>query len=77
LIIAVLGFRRLSPDARFFVAGIIISFTAMILLFLPQERFRIATVDPILILICANELTYRFFNPHRSADPAKDAIIGV
>ncbi len=77
LIFALLGFRRLAPDVRLFVCGIYISFTLMILVFLPQERFRIATVDPVFILICANELTHRFFNPHRSADPARDAIIGV
>ena len=77
LIFALLGFRRLAPDVRLFVCGIYISFTLMILVFLPQERFRIATVDPVLILMCANELTHRFFNPHRSADPARDAIIGV
>jgi 4-amino-4-deoxy-L-arabinose transferase-like glycosyltransferase len=77
LIFAIFGFRRLAPDAKFFVAGIYISFTAMILIFFPQERFRIATVDPILILVSVNEIAYRFFNPHRAADPAKDAIIGV
>jgi hypothetical protein len=77
LVTAVIGFRRLSPDAKFFVAGIYASFTIMILVFLPQERFRIATIDPVLILVSANELAYRFLSFQRSDDPAKNAIIGV
>lgn len=60
LILALLGFRSLPPDIRFFVLGIIGSFTVMILIFFPQERFRIATIDPILILISAYELNRRF-----------------
>lgn len=77
LFFAVLGLRRLGPDARFFVAGILLSFTLMILVFLTQERFRIASADPILLLVACNELMSRFFSPKRQSDPARDAIMGV
>jgi uncharacterized membrane protein len=77
LIFAVVGFRRLGPDMRFFVLGVVISFTLMILVFLPQERFRIASIDPILLLVAANEMMSRFFSPKRQSDPARDAIMGV
>ena len=77
LIFIVIGFRRLGPDVRFFVLGTIISFTLMILVFLPQERFRIASIDPILLLVASNEVMSRFFSPKRQSDPARDAIMGV
>lgn len=77
LIFAVVGFRRLGPDLRFFVLGVAISFTVMILVFLPQERFRIASIDPILLVIASNEVMSRFFSPKRQSDPARDAIMGV
>jgi 4-amino-4-deoxy-L-arabinose transferase-like glycosyltransferase len=77
LILAIVGFRRLGPDVRFLVIGILISFTLMILIFLPQERFRIASIDPILLVIASNEVMARFFSPKRQGDPARDAIMGV
>ncbi|MCI0444631.1 glycosyltransferase family 39 protein [bacterium] len=77
LIFAVLGYRRLGPDFRFFVIGIGISFTFMILVFIPQERFRIASLDPVLLVVASNELMSRFFSPKRQGDPARDAIMGV
>jgi hypothetical protein len=49
----------------------------MILVFLPQERFRIASIDPILLVIASNEVMSRFFSPKRQSDPARDAIMGV
>lgn len=55
LLLALMGVRRVPPDTRLFFAGVIVSFTIMALMFLPQERFRIATIDPILIL-CASSL---------------------
>lgn len=60
LVLAVLGFRSLPDEIRFLMLGIIGSFTVMILIFFPQERFRIATIDPMLILIGAYELNRRF-----------------
>ncbi len=60
LALAVLGFRSLPADTRFILLGIIGSFTVMILVFFPQERFRIASIDPILILIGSYELNRRF-----------------
>ncbi len=77
LIFAVIGFRRLGHDVRFFVSGVVISFTFMILVFIPQERFRIASLDPVLLMVAANELMSRFFSPKRQGDPARDAIMGV
>ncbi len=77
LFFAVIGFRRLGPDARFFAVGTLLSFTVMIVVFLPQERFRIASADPILLLVASNELMSRFFSPKRQSDPARDAIMGV
>jgi 4-amino-4-deoxy-L-arabinose transferase-like glycosyltransferase len=77
LIFAVIGFRRLGPDVRFFVSGVVISFTFMILVFIPQERFRIASLDPVLLVVASNELMSRFFSPKRQGDPARDAIMGV
>lgn len=77
LIFAVIGFRRLGPDVRFFVSGVVISFTFMILMFIPQERFRIASLDPVLLVVASNELMSRFFSPKRQGDPARDAIMGV
>jgi len=77
LIFAIVGFRRLGPDVRFFVLGVAISFTLMILVFLPQERFRIASIDPILLVIASNEVMSRYFSPKRQSDPARDAIMGV
>jgi 4-amino-4-deoxy-L-arabinose transferase-like glycosyltransferase len=60
LVFALLGFRSIPQDTRLFAAGVISSFTVMILIFFPQERFRIATIDPILILIGSYELNRRF-----------------
>lgn len=77
LIFAIVGFRRLGPDARSLTLGVVISFTIMILVFLPQERFRIASIDPILLMVAANEVMSRFFSPKRQSDPARDAIMGV
>lgn len=59
LALAVSGYRRLPPDLRFFFGGVVLSFTIMILIFFPQERFRIATLDPMFLLIASNELTHR------------------
>lgn len=59
LLLAVWGFRSASPDIRFFAVGIALSFTIMILIFFPQERFRIATIDPILLLLASNRLSDR------------------
>jgi 4-amino-4-deoxy-L-arabinose transferase-like glycosyltransferase len=50
LILGVSGWLRAGPGPRWFLAGIAASFTLMILLFFPQERFRIACLDPVLIL---------------------------
>jgi 4-amino-4-deoxy-L-arabinose transferase-like glycosyltransferase len=77
LFFAILGFRRLGPGVRFFVLGILFSFTLMVLVFMPQERFRIASIDPILLVVASNELMSRFFTPKRQSDPARDAIMGV
>jgi 4-amino-4-deoxy-L-arabinose transferase-like glycosyltransferase len=60
MILSLLGFKSLRKEIRWFILGIICSFTVMILIFFPQERFRIATIDPILILIVSNELNRRF-----------------
>jgi hypothetical protein len=60
LILSVLGFKSLRTDIRWFLLGVAGSFTIMILIFFPQERFRIATIDPLLILIVSNELNRRF-----------------
>lgn len=59
LVLTVSGYRRLTRELRLFFAGVVISFTIMILIFFPQERFRIATLDPIFLLIASNELTQR------------------
>lgn len=60
LILSILAMRSISKDIRFFALGVIGSFTVMILLFFPQERFRIVTVDPILVLLASYELNRRF-----------------
>jgi hypothetical protein len=59
LALAILGFRSLPSDLRLFFGGVIVSFTIMILIFFPQERFRIVTLDPIFLLIASNELARR------------------
>jgi len=59
LILAIWAFRTASPDIRFFALGVIVSFTVMILIFFPQERFRIATIDPILLLLATNRISDR------------------
>lgn len=60
LLIAAWNFRKLDRESKLFAGGIVLSFTLMILLFFPQERFRIATVDPILILIASRELALKY-----------------
>lgn len=59
LALTIIGFRALSPDLRTFFAGAIASFTIMILIFFPQERFRTATLDPFFLLIGSQELARR------------------
>jgi hypothetical protein len=59
LALTIAGFKTLSPDLRTFFAGAIASFTIMILIFFPQERFRIATLDPFFLLIGSQELARR------------------
>jgi hypothetical protein len=59
LAFAVVGFRKLPLDLRLFSGGIVLSFTVMILIFFPQERFRIASLDPVFLLITSNELARR------------------
>jgi 4-amino-4-deoxy-L-arabinose transferase-like glycosyltransferase len=59
LMLAFWAMRTATPDIRFFVIGIIVSFTVMILIFFPQERFRIATIDPILLLLASNSISDR------------------
>ena len=53
LFCALLGIRKTPPEPRWFVIGVAACYTLMILLFFPQERFRIATLDPILMLLAA------------------------
>jgi hypothetical protein len=60
LLFTILGFRSLPKEIRIFALGVIGSFTIMILIFFPQERFRIAAVDPILVLIASYEFNRRF-----------------
>lgn len=64
LIPALYAWKSISTENRFLFLGIIASFTLMILVFMPQERFRIASIDPLLIL-CASSLNHRDTETHR------------
>jgi hypothetical protein len=56
---ALIAIRHASSEARILLCGIAASYVVMILLFIPQERFRIAMLDPILLLFAASELSRR------------------
>jgi 4-amino-4-deoxy-L-arabinose transferase-like glycosyltransferase len=56
VVLALMGFPKVPPETRLFFLGVLASFTLMALIFIPQERFRIATIDPILILIASAKL---------------------
>ncbi len=70
LVIGLMGFRRSPVDARLFCAGLALSFTVMILLFLPQERFRISTIDPLLLLLSACQMEHWLAAGRRGARSA-------
>lgn len=62
LVLALMAFRKASPEARYLLAGITASYILMVLLFFPQERFRIAMLDPVLMLFAASEISRRVKN---------------
>lgn len=59
LVLALMGLPKVPPETRLFFLGVLVSFTLMALIFIPQERFRIATIDPILILSASANLFKR------------------
>lgn len=60
LFLGLLGLRRAEPEMRYFFLSIFACYAIMILLFYPQERYRIAMNDPLLIVLAAFELNARF-----------------
>lgn len=62
LALAIPAIRHAPADARILLAGVAGSYTVLILLFFPQERFRIAMLDPLLMLFAASEISRRFKN---------------
>lgn len=62
LVLALVAFPKASVEARYLLIGVSVSYAMMILLFFPQERFRIALIDPLLLLFAASELSRRLKN---------------
>lgn len=62
LALGLAAFPKAPVEARFLLIGVAASYAMMILLFFPQERFRIALVDPLLILFAASYLSRRLKN---------------